>query len=220
MLKSILAFLAAMFTFGSKKLDEQTYVLNKNNKENINLEVIMAEFDAKTSDELKKYNMQINTAVQNLFLTESKLKNEKAELDELVAKLKKDKNDTRLRALAENKLKLVKVYEASVNRQGEAVSKFREKIKDAQTNRDITLANLQAAKVEYSLVSLESSLVDNSSLDFGSKIDLKEIQDIIDGKRAWVQAVEENDKVLNRNVQTVITSSDAEISNELDELLN
>lgn len=217
MLKSIIAFLTAMFTFGSKKIDEQTFVLNKSNKENINLEILMAEFDAKTSEELKHYNAQINTAVQNLFLTENKLKTERLEFNTLLAKLKENKDDSRLRALTENKLKLVKVYEASVNRQGEAVNKFREKIKDAQTNRDITIANLQAAQVEYSLVSLESSLVD-TTLDYSSKINLKEIQDIIDGKRAWVQAVEENDKVLNRK-DDIITTTDSEISKELDELL-
>lgn len=218
MLKSISKFLGALCAVGSKGIDSKANQLNNYLKDNIDFDALIADYKSKTDKELLQYNNQLDAAGANYYVTCEQLNSAKKELDAMVADLKKDKDNTNKRLLAENKLKIVKVLEASCERQGESIKVFREKVTEAKVNQENTLSNLKASQLEYSLVKIEGNLM--SDIELSTGFDLSEIQDIITGKKALIRATRENDELLNRKKPATQIVADVELSKELDELIN
>lgn len=207
MLNAIINYIRTILGIGAVKLNTQAALAYKEARDNVNVEALIIDYTRKTDKELSEHNRQLDTVTANLFLTEENLRKERAALEKL-AKEAKVSDDPLVKANAAAKFRIVQSYESSRDRQAVALDEYRERIREAKMQRDINLANLKVVQVEMSLVNLESNMLNASSkVEMLPENVIVELQEVIAGKRALVQATQLNDRLLDRKQSTVVTVS-------------
>lgn len=232
MLKAIINYFKSLFSSASQAIESKTHQIETSNKNNLDFNKIIADYQTQTNKELKTYHDLVDTHRQQLIMTQEKKDLEEKALNKIVSSIKvaeKKKTEvssnealqidldiTTLKNVATNKLRLIKAYTSVIEKQEQGVHNLCKTISNAELQVQNNLTALQIASIENSVTDL-NSLIRNPSIN--SNIDIQEILDIVNGKKCLVQAQEENDKILNRNDVVLDQYQSSEQDKELQDML-
>lgn len=189
--------------------------------------LILEQYQTKAKEELSKQNSNVDQHLANMKITQSKLSATQKDLDDLVLAIKNASNrkqtsevvsDIKLmKTQCLNKLKLIDSYNNAISVQQEHINDLRNSILQAEIDIQNVVTKLQIACIENDTANLTTNTMSNIN------IDIQEVLDVVEGRKALVQAKKENDRVLNRNnVSTnyyIQDGTDEVYQSRLDQLL-
>lgn len=189
--------------------------------------LILEQYQTKAKEELSKQNSNVDQHLANMKITQSKLSATQKDLDDLVLAIKNASgreqtvevvNDIKLmKTQCLNKLKLIDSYNNAISVQQGHINDLRNSILQAEIDIQDVVTKLQIACIENDTANLTTNTMSNIN------IDIQEVLDVVEGRKALVQAKKENDRVLNRNnVSTnyyIQDGTDEVYQSRLDELL-
>lgn len=234
MIKSLFTYIKNILLSFSNILEKETHKIEKLNKNNLNLNLIIDQYKTATSKELKSYNDLVDEHLKNHFLLTDKKTQEQFSFDTTINAIKKAKSllETEnseskkieiehdiqvLKSVAGNKVRLIKTYETALEKQSKHIEQLRSTISRAELDIQNTITTLQIASIENSIADLDNMLRNPS---INSHIDVQEVLEIVEGKKTLIKAQRENDKILNRDATVEHKYTDSSLDLEIEDVIN
>lgn len=224
LINQILQFFRALFTSSAHKIE-------KYNKSNIDLDALIADYKAKAAKELKDANEKLDRYSAEIKLTSKEIEKLKNELNFTVESIKVASeiknpsneviNDIKfMKAKATNRLKLIDTQTNKLNALQNLVDELGNVICEAQTKYETNLSELEIAKINNTIIELDAKFDNVYGLEMGG-LNVQEIVNVVEGKKALIEAKKENDVKYDRNdnVDKKYNQSDDAYLKQLEELL-
>lgn len=220
-----MSLIKAIFDYFVNLFSSKGNQLSKFNRNNLDIEALLNQYKDKVNKELKEANNRLDEFTANMNTDLDKASKIRAELAVTVEAIKaaskiEDKspqviNDIRLmKANAKSKLELAKIHEARADKLKELTDEMVNTITDAKINANANINALEIALINNTIADISNEFADIKVDGFN----VDEIIEIVNGKRALLEAKKQNDQRLGR-VESKIEKSYVDQSDEISEEL-
>lgn len=223
-------FFNAIFKYFVNLFSSKANKLDKFNKNNLDIEALLNQYKEKVNKELKEANNRLdeftakmNSDIDKAILIRSEL-SVTVEAIKNASKIKnpdaKVINDIKLmKSKAKEKLELAKTYETRAEKFKELTDGMVDTITDAKIVANSNIHSLEIAMINNTIADISNEFSDIKVSGFN----VDEILEIVNGKRALIEAKKQNDERLGRvdkGVEKSYTDSNDTLDKELEAMLN
>lgn len=239
-LTSFFAWIKSLLSVFSDGLDKSTNKLEKHRENKLDVGVVLASFKKQATAKLKEQNDILDTQTANLKSRKNDLHRETQAFENSVRSLfnvnkellKPDLTSERREELEEDKpfimlesrvaKRRASVLEQMVQRGDEHVKGMRKSIRENDLKARTIISELEDLSMRKDLVDSYTSI---DSIKLAGDYSIDDIMRIVEGKENFFEAKQENDRLLNRNDNSVVdqyagdnSEFDADIEAMLDKL--